>query len=298
MKPISTALQNLFATGEAVSCKLFQFNLASGGTVYYSGGDVDISWGGNTFLCGRGTGPLFEKSDNKAKAHYKVGLEVDTLVFDVIPGSSTVQGTSFDSAVRLGIFDGAECIYSRAYWSSNTPYADPLTPVGVIANVFVGRVAQANVGRSLCTFTISSHLELLNQNMPRNLYQGGCANTLYDGACTLNQANFATNGTVISGSTATSILAMLSQATNYFTQGMLTFTSGVNNGVSRAVQNYTQGSPSTITLCPPLGAAPSAGDTFTVYAGCDKQVATCGSKFNNLSHFRGFPFVPVNEAAL
>ena len=40
------------------------------------------------------------------------------------------------------------------------------------------------------------------------------------------------------------------------------------------------------------------GDTFSVTAGCDKQFATCKSKFANGLNFRGFPFMPGNDAVL
>jgi uncharacterized phage protein (TIGR02218 family) len=40
------------------------------------------------------------------------------------------------------------------------------------------------------------------------------------------------------------------------------------------------------------------GDAFTVTAGCDKQFATCGAKFANTINFRGFPYMPGNDAVL
>ncbi len=48
----------------------------------------------------------------------------------------------------------------------------------------------------------------------------------------------------------------------------------------------------------PLQSAPSAGDTFTVYYGCDHTPGTCQSKFNNLANFRGFPYVPPPQMAV
>ncbi len=38
-----------------------------------------------------------------------------------------------------------------------------------------------------------------------------------------------------------------------------------------------------------------AGDAFTVTAGCDKQFATCKTKFANGINFRGFPYMPGND---
>jgi hypothetical protein len=89
-------------------------------------------------------------------------------------------------------------------------------------------------------------------------------------------------------------------ATNgYFSQGVLTFTSGVNNGLSRLVQTYTNnGSNNVCNVIPPFPQAPSPGDTFSVVAGCDRRLSTCVAKFNNESHFMGFPFIPIPESAL
>ena len=40
------------------------------------------------------------------------------------------------------------------------------------------------------------------------------------------------------------------------------------------------------------------GDTFTVTAGCDKSLDTCIARFNNVANFRGFPFIPGNDAVM
>ena len=36
-------------------------------------------------------------------------------------------------------------------------------------------------------------------------------------------------------------------------------------------------------------------DAFTIRAGCDKRIETCGAKFANTANFRGFPFVPGDD---
>ena len=40
------------------------------------------------------------------------------------------------------------------------------------------------------------------------------------------------------------------------------------------------------------------GDTFTIRAGCDKRMETCGAKFANTANFRGFPHIPGQDAVL
>ncbi|MGH6975639.1 MAG: baseplate hub protein, partial [Stellaceae bacterium] len=86
MKPASTALKSLLATRQFYAADLYTFALVGGGTLRYCGGDRDITANGNLYPAGGATGPYFDRKDNKAKCHWKVGVEVDQLVFDVLPG--------------------------------------------------------------------------------------------------------------------------------------------------------------------------------------------------------------------
>lgn len=47
-----------------------------------------------------------------------------------------------------------------------------------------------------------------------------------------------------------------------------------------------------------IGGHQVLGDAFTAYPGCDKQITTCDSKFNNKSNFGGFPYIPAPETAI
>ena len=51
---------------------------------------------------------FFDTTDNKAVSHWINDVTVDTMTFDVIPGNAQVVGVSFLTAVRQGLFDGAE----------------------------------------------------------------------------------------------------------------------------------------------------------------------------------------------
>jgi uncharacterized phage protein (TIGR02218 family) len=296
MKPASPDLIALLASRQFNYAGLYQFSLIGGGSLYYTSGDTDILFGGHLHTAGGATGPYFETTDKTATAHWKVGLEVDTLAFDVLPGTATVNGQPFLTAVRQGVFDGAELTFSHAYWPKQA-YQTPVVPTGTVV-MFTGRVAEVDWGRSLATFNVNSHLELLNQNMPRNLYQSGCVNTLYDSSCALMKASFGVAGTALTGSTASQISATLANATGYFDLGTITFTSGANSGVSRTVKAFSNGTPGTISLISPFPNAPANGDTFTIYPGCDKSMGICSGKFGNLANFRGFPFIPSNETGV
>ena len=90
--------------------------------------------------------------------------------------------------------------------------------------------------------------------------------------------------------------ASRAEANAYFTGGLLTWLSGNNAGRQMEVRAYTVGS---IELFEAMPEAVAIGDTYSVYAGCDKTLAICNSKFgdNYLNH-RGFPHVPGIDAAL
>ena len=63
--------------------------------------------------------------------------------------------------------------------------------------------------------------------------------------------------------------------------------------------NSASGAPAhSVALWAPAGAAISAGDSFTVRAGCDKSFATCTGKFANAVNFRGFHLMPGNDFAI
>ena len=64
-------------------------------------------------------------------------------------------------------------------------------------------------------------------------------------------------------------------AADWFTRGLVTFTSGANAGRAQEVQRHGAGSRATLELWQPMAQAIAPGDTFIVTAGCDKQFATC-----------------------
>lgn len=291
MKTASAALINLLASRQFFAADLYQFALVNGGQLNYCSGDKDVIWNSITWSAGGSVGPYFDRKDNKAKCHWKTGIAVDTMVFDVLPGTATVNGELLLPAVRHGVFDGAELILYRAFMPTYGNVA-----AGTVI-MFAGRVAEIDASSSLATFSVNSHLELLNQNLPRNLYQSGCINTLYDSACTLSSSSFAVNGVVASGSTASVVISPLTQPGGYFDLGKVTFTSGINNGASRTIKSWLASPANAFSLIAPLPSMPAAGDTFTIYPGCDKQQSTCQNKFSNLINFRGFPYIPENSTA-
>lgn len=86
----------------------------------------------------------------------------------------------------------------------------------------------------------------------------------------------------------------------FFSFGVITFTSGKNNGVQREVKQHTSSgaNPQTFILYEPLPFDLQVGDTFTVTAGCDKTLTHCRDKFNNTYNRRAEDFVPGQDALM
>ena len=77
---------------------------------------------------------------------------------------------------------------------------------------------------------------------------------------------------------------------DWFSLGVLTWTSGANEGLSFEVN---RGNATQITLALPTPAAISVGDEFSVYPGCDKRfLGACRDKFDNQDRFEGEPLLP------
>lgn len=231
-----------------------------------------------------------------------IGTNVDKMTLNFYPSiGQALTGLPWPQAVAQGALDGAHIVVERAAltdWANalEAPEKDTAVPVGSTV-IFSGRVSHTEPSRNEIVVEVTSDLELLNVQVPRNLYQPGCIHTLFDSGCTLSKATFSVGGTVTAGSTKSLVVASgLAQASGYFDLGTVKFTSGANSGLTRSVKTHLLSGPS-LELVLPLPSLPGVGDTFTVTPGCDKKSATCTAKFANLVHFRGFPFVPVPEQA-
>lgn len=291
MKVASAATLAILATGQYLKFEFYEITLASGTVLRHTNADAAISVGGNTYLTGL--------TINRSSARQKIGLEVQELDIEISPqgdnpaGSISVAGYPFLQAVNRGVFDGARILFSKGFFNPPTLGKLDTTP-GLVAWV-QGKVNNAVASRSLARLTVCDDTQILNAQMPRNVLQTGCVHSLFDAGCGLVKASFTSTGTTSGTPTVLAFNSGLTQSNGYFDQGIVTMTSGANNGLSRAVKSYLNTS-GVVTVIAPWPVAPAAGDTFSIVPGCDKQQATCSStKFSNLGRFRGYPYVPVPE---
>lgn len=294
MKAASTGLKNYLNTAQRLlMADLYTFTLTDGSVLRYAMASQNITLTSPT--------RTFDASSvlvKRGSIRTVIGVQVDTLKLTVTAQPTHLIGsTPWLQAVRQGALDGATLLAERLFMPTLGDYS-----LGTYI-MFSGRVGSIDFGRFSAELTVNSDLELLNVQMPRNVYQPGCLNTLFDSSCTLSKADFAVPGAMAAGSDAVNLVTNLAKPVGWFDSGILVFTSGVLLGVSMGIKDHP--SLGRLTLYSPLTALPTVGDTFTAYSGCPKTILACnntdttqGPAFNNLTHFRGFPFVPAPETVV
>ena len=310
MKSTSPAVTSLLSAAmdspdaQVLFAECFTLTMTTGAVYAWTNFDLPIVYNGYTFLA---TGPLVQGLKYKAS----VGLDVDKQQMTIAARpTDLINGTPLLAALRDGGFDGASVQRDRVFLSGpswlgsdaiggfaiGASAIDAVGVVGVIGGVtmFKGRVSTVDsVGRISATLTVASDLVILDYEMPRNLFSPTCVHTLYDSGCRVVRGTYAATGSAGAGSTASVILSGVSEAQH--AQGALVFSSGANANIRATVKSVSVGVG--FNLMYPLPSAPSAGDAFTVYAGCDHTLGTCQARFGNKANFRGFPFVPPTETA-
>ncbi len=127
------------------------------------------------------------------------------------------------------------------------------------------------------------------------LFSPSCRATLGDSRCKVAIASHTVIGTATGVTSYQEFTdSTRTEASGLFSFGLLTFTSGANNGLSIEVKEYSYSSTSggKLTFALPMPYAIGIGDSYSLSKGCDKTIQTCISRFANAVNFRGEPHVP------
>ena len=285
MRTASPQLIALLDADQFVMADLYTITTVQGDVFRYTNYDFDLVVAGQVYSS---EGPIISRDG----ISLSLGIEVDNLSISIdCVDDNEWNGINVVRAFHNGQLDGARFKLERIFMDMNTPTD---TSAGAI-KLFEGRIIEPDLDRNSIQASVASDLDELNVQMPRNLYQPSCTNTLFDTACGLLRQNFMVQTTIESGSTAARILCQVNQPQGWFTQGVIEFLDGGNVGLKRTIRMHESGA---LLLTLPLLEAPQAGQRIKVYPGCDKRLETCINRFSNKEHFRGAPFIPVPETAV
>lgn len=277
MKPISPALAAHLASGATTLCWCWRLTRRDGMRQGFTDHDRAVTFDGTAFEASAG----FTASD------IKDGLGLSVANLEV---TGALSSTHLDEAdLAAGLYDDARVEIFRVNWQD--PSQRLLMRTGSIGEV----------RRSGSTFTaeIRGLAHYLQQPKGR-LFQYTCDADLGDRRCSLDLSSPALRGSGVVASIASprrfEATGLDAFATNWFTRGLLTFTSGAASGQSIEVKAHAlSGALAIIDLWQPARLPLATGQTFTVSAGCDRHIETCRAKFSNTVNFRGFPAMPGND---
>ncbi len=278
MKTLSPALQSHLNSGTTTLCWCWKIVRNDGATLGFTDHDVPLTFDGITYEGVSG----FTASEVQST----LGLAVDNLTVLGALNSDTIN----EADLAAGLYDNASIEIWRVNWTA--PDQRVLMRKGNLGEVKRGRTAfQAEV-RGLA--------HLLNQPVGR-AYGYSCDADLGDARCTIDLSNplYRGVGTVatITDPRRFTATGLDSFADQWFSAGKLTWTSGANANRAMEVKRHgVVGTRVSVELWQQMSESIAVGDAFIVTAGCDKQFSTCKAKFDNAVNFRGFPYMPGNDA--
>lgn len=285
MRAASEKLIALLDANQFVMADLYTITTIQNDIYRYTNYDFDLIVAGELYYS---DGPIISRDG----ITLSLGVEVDNLSVTIdVTDEETFESLRIVQAFHNGQMDGARFKLERIFMDASTPTD---TSAGTI-KLFEGRIIEPEFDRNTIQASVASDLDELNVQMPRNLYQPSCSNTLFDHACGLNRENYALETTIAAGSTASRILCDIHQPQGWFTQGVIEFLEGGNKGLKRTIRLHEL---DVLLLTLPLLENPEVGQRIKVYPGCDKRLETCQNRFNNFSRFRGAPFIPIPETSV
>lgn len=280
MKTLSPAFQTHLDSGTTTLCWCWKITRDDGVVHGFTDHDETVNFGGVAYGAASG----FTASDVQSL----LGLAVDNLTVTGALSSAAIS----EADLSAGLYDNAVIEIWRVNWA--TP------DMGVLMRK--GNLGQVKRGHSAFEVEIRGLAHVLNQPVGR-AYGHGCDANLGDARCgvDLTGSAFKGGGTVVIVSDARrfTVSGLGAFGDSWFARGKLTWTGGANTGRSIEVKRHGVSSGVvSLELWQAMSEAVNAGDIFTITAGCDKQFSTCKAKFSNAANFRGFPFMPGNDAAL
>lgn len=285
-KTISTAMATYLKSDFIQLATCLNIQLKNTDVVAITDWQAPVTYAGTTYKT------LFETFAMSAMDN-SVGLGVPTVNATGLTGQALIGAGGINNAdIEGGIFDGATFTMFQM-----VPSDTNATTYGII-KLRAGRFGKATSVEGQYTIELRGLTSLLQQTYIQT-YNLACNADLFDTRCGLSPDAFTDGCTVtgsISGGNLFTFLTGTNRATGFYNAGVLTWTGGLNTGLSIEVKTHEAGNGfgdfGSLLLYLPMEYAIQIGDTFYAQAGCDKSLTTCANVFNNAINHRGFPYIP------
>lgn len=156
-----------------------------------------------------------------------------------------------------------------------------------------GNLGEVRGGRSKFTAELRGLMQRYSRNIVR-LITKECPEELGSPKCGIDLAAHTVTGSVDSVTDNRSIIdAGLGATADIYAYGLVTFTSGLNDGLSMDVKTSGTG---TFVLQEEMPFTIAPGDTYNLSEGCPGRLTEdCKTRFDNVVNFRGFAHLPQTD---
>jgi uncharacterized phage protein (TIGR02218 family) len=219
-----------------------------------------------------------------------LGLNVDNQDIHGVLSSDRIT----DDDISSGVYDSAHVTLYRVNWND----------ISMRVLWKISTIGEISRGEHIFTAELRGLTHYLQQSKGR-VFNPGCDVALGSIRCKVNLENNAYMAlglvNVVTGLRTFECtgLGIRGNTYDWFTSGKLVWTSGFNNGKSVEVRLHSVNNANGkvyLELWQSALKLINVGDTFKVYAGCNKTPRACRDKFGNFVNFQGFPYMPGNDA--
>lgn len=277
MKSMSAELKAHFALPVTTICHLIKMTRTDGEVLAVTPDhDQDIVFDGVTYKSAFGIIP--------SAAETSSAMNVDTMD---AKGALLALGVN-EADITAGLWDLCDVRVLRVNYADLTQGCEKLKRF---------TFGEISIGRGIFQAEFRGITQKLQQTLG-DVVTPACNADLFDTRCgvvaTEGVWKFSNKAVTTATSQRHFTISTLAQAADFFTAGKVTFTTGLNVGLSMEIKQHSTGG--VIELQESMPYAISVGDQMTVFAGCRKRAGEdCRDKFNNIVRFRGFWKLPGQD---
>lgn len=275
MQNLTNQMDAALAATTTYLCRIWELTLANGQEFFFTDLTNDITVGGQLYK--------FDPGIRVSAVVKSAGGQPDNAQIEVLTSSDFMT----QNRLRQGSLRNASFNMWVVDWRDPDYYGKIELFGGGVGEQKYNNKGQIDLG-------LNSQIGGSSNSQIGEVYSKQCRALLGDTRCKfdLEGAKVAVEITAIENNGYSFISdSLIGLDDDYYKFGKVTWDSGLNSGLTDEIKaNVKATGKATLTLYPrnPL----VIGDTGFVYPGCDYQVSTCGTKFNNLLNFRGEPYVP------
>ena len=159
--------------------------------------------------------------------------------------------------------------------------------------IFSGFVENITSNGDLLEISVSSNVAKLNYSNS-SLFSPICRECLGSAKCGVDLNQYKANGTVSQIISQDCIIGNhrenRSVPVGYYKYGTIKFLSGKLRGITMQIKDEVDGKIYLLRNTKLI----EIGDSYEIFAGCNKTLSVCKNKFNNVVNFRGEPYINVD----